>query len=633
LPEKNDTSRLLDRIDSPGDLRKLSVDDLPALAAEIRETIISTVSKTGGHLAPSLGVVELAIALHYVYDTPKDRLVWDVGHQAYAHKLLTGRRDAFHTLRQRGGLSGFPKRSESPYDVFDTGHSSTSISAGLGMSVALELKNAPQRVIAVIGDGSMTAGMAFEGLNQAGELKKNLIVVLNDNEMSISQNVGALSSFLSRRLTKKTYINFKKEVQNFLRTVPGIGENIIQLVRRSEDSFRAFISPSFLFDAFDFEYMGPIRGHNFKRLIEAFNDSKNLEGPVLIHVLTEKGKGYEPAEKNPVHFHGVGAFEVQTGNSTKKPGQPPSYTEVFGQALVSLAEQDERIVAVTAAMPEGTGLSLFRERFPKRFFDVGIAEQHAVTFAAGLAVEGFRPVIAIYSTFIQRAFDQILHDVCLQNLPVVFALDRGGLVGEDGPTHHGLYDLSFFRSMPYMTLMAPKDERELMAMLALAVNHPGPITLRYPRGQGLGVPLDGEIEPVVHGRAEILKEGRDLLILAVGVMVRPSVEAAEALSKEGVQAAVVNARFIKPLDADRIKTLARLAGGRVLCVEENTILGGFGSAAAELLTEAGLPELRLKRLGIPDVLVEHGTQTELRAGLGLDADGIRRAALTLLGRG
>jgi len=624
--------RLLDRIDSPEDLRRLSPDDLPALADEIRETIISTVSKTGGHLAPSLGVVELAIALHYVYDTPRDRLIWDVGHQAYAHKLLTGRRDRFHTLRQKGGLSGFPKRSESPYDAFDTGHSSTSISAGLGMSVALELKNAPQRVIAVIGDGSLTAGMAFEGLNQAGELKKNLIVVLNDNEMSISPNVGALSSFLSRKLTKKAYINFKKEVQNFLRTVPGIGENIIQLVRRSEDSFRVFISPSFLFDAFDFEYMGPIRGHSFKRLIEAFTNSKNLEGPVLIHVLTEKGKGYEPAEKNPIYFHGVGAFEVQTGNAAKKPGARPSYTEVFGQTLVALAEQDERIVAVTAAMPEGTGLSLFRERFPKRFFDVGIAEQHAVTFAAGLAVEGFRPVIAIYSTFIQRAYDQILHDVCLQNLPVVFALDRGGLVGEDGSTHHGLFDLSFLRSMPYMGLMVPRDERELAAMLALAVNHPGPIALRYPRGQGSGVPLDWEIEPVVYGRAEILREGRDLLILAVGAMVQPSLEAAEAMGREGIEAAVVNARFVKPLDADRIGTLARVCGGRVLCVEENSVLGGFGSAAAELLAEAGLPGLCLKRLGIPDAPVEHGTQAELRQDLGLDGAGIRRAALALLGR-
>jgi 1-deoxy-D-xylulose-5-phosphate synthase len=474
--------------------------------------------------------------------------------------------------------------------------------------------------------------MAFEGLNQAGELKKNLIVILNDNEMSISQNVGALSSFLSRKLTNKTYINFKKEVQNFLRTVPGIGENIIQLVRRSEDSFRVFISPSFLFDAFDFEYMGPIRGHSFKRLIEAFTNSKNLEGPVLIHVLTEKGKGYEPAEKNPVHFHGVGAFEVQTGNAAKKPGQRPSYTEVFGQTLVSLAEQDERIVAVTAAMPEGTGLSLFRERFPKRFFDVGIAEQHAVTFAAGLAVEGFRPVIAIYSTFIQRAYDQILHDVCLQNLPVVFALDRGGLVGEDGSTHHGLFDLSFLRSMPHMGLMAPRDERELAAMLALAVNHPGPIALRYPRGQGAGVPLDAEIEPLVYGRAEILREGRDLLILAVGAVVRPALEAAEALALEGIEAAVVNARFVKPLDADRIGALARISGGRVLSVEENTVLGGFGSAVAELLAEAGIPGLCLKRLGIPDVPVEHGTQAELRQDLGLDVAGIRRSALALLGR-
>ncbi|MBW2619505.1 MAG: 1-deoxy-D-xylulose-5-phosphate synthase, partial [Deltaproteobacteria bacterium] len=456
---------LLDKIDSPADLRKLKVGDLPKLAQEIRDEIISTVSKTGGHLAPSLGVVELTIALHYVFDTPKDKVVWDVGHQAYAHKLLTGRRDRFPTLRTKGGLSGFPKRAESEYDTFDTGHSSTSISAGLGMSVGLELKKEDARVIAVIGDGSLTGGMSFEGLNQAGEHDKDLIVILNDNEMSISPNVGALSSFLSRKLTKKGYVAFKREVQEFLKTVPGIGENIIQLVKRSEDSFRGFFSPSLLFEAFKFEYIGPIRGHRFDRMIEAFENSKNLKGPVLIHVMTQKGKGYGPAEKNPAHFHGVGAFEVKTGDSKKSSG-PPSYTEVFGRFIVERAERDERIVAISAAMPEGTGLKTFGERFPERFFDVGIAEQHGVTFAAGLAVEGFRPVVAVYSTFIQRAFDQIVHDVCLQNLPVFFALDRGGLVGEDGPTHHGMLDLSFLRALPNMTLMAPKDENEFRRMLA-----------------------------------------------------------------------------------------------------------------------------------------------------------------------
>ncbi len=622
-------SRLLDQINGPADLRLLPVEDLPQLAQEIREEIISTVSRTGGHLAPSLGVVELTIALHYVFNTPEDRVVWDVGHQAYAHKLLTGRRERFGTLRQRHGLSGFPKRAESEYDSFDTGHSSTSISAGLGMSVGLELKKADRRVVAVIGDGSMTGGMAFEGLNQAGELNKNLIVILNDNEMSISPNVGALSSFLSRQFTKKGFLAFKKEVQEFLNTVPGIGENIINLVKRSEGSFRGFFSPSYLFEAFKFEYIGPIRGHRFDRLLEALNNSKHIQGPVLIHVVTKKGKGYEPAEKNPTHFHGVGAFEVETGESKKAAGVPPTYTKVFGDFLIRAAQADERVVAITAAMPEGTGLSSFQNLFPERFFDVGIAEQHAVTFAAGLAAEGFRPVVAIYSTFIQRAYDQIYHDVCLQDLPVLFALDRGGLVGEDGPTHHGVIDLSFLRCLPGMTVMAPKDENELQGMLALGLRHEGPIAVRYPRGRGLGTPLDEKVEPVEYGRGEILREGRDLLILAVGNTVYPAREAAEKLAAEGIEASVVNARFIKPLDEELI---LRLAGetGLVLCVEENNVAGGFGSAVSELLCEKGPDGIRVKRLGIQDVFVPHGTQAELRAELGLDAAGIARTGLEML---
>jgi len=623
-------TRLLDQIDCPADLRRLSIEDLPVIAQEIRDEIINTVSKTGGHLAPSLGVVELTIALHYVYDTPPDRIIWDVGHQAYAHKLLTGRRDQFKSLRQKGGLSGFPKRAESEYDFYDTGHASTAISAGLGMSMALELKKAPGRVIAVVGDGSLTGGMAFEGLNQAGELHKNLIVVLNDNEMSISRNVGALSSFLSRKLTKKkVYIAFKKEVQNFLRTVPGIGENIIQLVRRSEESFRGFISPSFLFEAFGFDYLGPIRGHRFNELLETFINSKNLEGPVLIHVMTQKGKGYRPAEKNPVHFHGVGAFEVKTGNSRKQTQTAPTYTEVFGQTLLEMAERDEQIVAITAAMPEGTGLFSFRERFPDRFFDVAIAEQHAVTFAAGLALEGFKPVIAIYSTFIQRALDQIVQDVCLQNLHVIFALDRAGLVGEDGPTHHGLFDLSFMRFMPNMTIMVPKDENELRQMLALALDLNGPVTVRYPRGRGTGAPLEKEIRPLTLGQAEELRSGQDVLILTVGTMVYPACLAADTLAGEGINASVINARFVKPLDQELIINQARIAG-RVLCVEENTIMGGFGSAVYELLVEKGLSDIRVKRLGVPDFFVEHGTQTELRQDIGLDTAGIHQAVLGLL---
>ncbi|MDY6851793.1 MAG: 1-deoxy-D-xylulose-5-phosphate synthase [Thermodesulfobacteriota bacterium] len=619
---------LLDKIDSPADLRRLRVEDLPALAQEIRDEIISTVSKTGGHLAPSLGVVELTIALHYVFDTPKDKLIWDVGHQTYSHKLLTGRRDRFPTLRTKGGLSGFPKRAESEYDTFDTGHSSTSISAGLGMSVGLELKKEDAKVIAVIGDGSLTGGMSFEGLNQAGEHDKNLIVILNDNEMSISPNVGALSSFLSRKMTKKGYVSFKQDVQEFLKTIPGIGENIIQLVKRSEGSFRGFFSPSLLFEAFKFEYIGPIRGHRFDRMIEAFENGKNLKGPVLIHIMTQKGKGYGPAEKNPAHFHGVGAFEIKTGDSKKSSGAP-SYTEIFGRFMVERAERDERIVAITAAMPEGTGLKAFCEKHPDRFFDVGIAEQHGVTFAAGLAVEGFRPVVAVYSTFIQRAFDQIVHDVCLQNLPVLFALDRGGLVGEDGPTHHGMFDLSFLRALPNMTLMAPKDENEFRRMLALGLENNGPIAVRYPRGRAVGVPLDKEVKPVTWGRGEELKAGDDVLILAVGSCVYPALAAAEALSAEGVKAGMVNARFIKPLDEELILDRAGRAGA-VLCVEENNILGGFGSAVSELLAGKGRNRARVKRLGIPDIYVEHGTQAELRADLGLDPEGIAQAVRDLL---
>ncbi|MEW5722896.1 MAG: 1-deoxy-D-xylulose-5-phosphate synthase [Thermodesulfobacteriota bacterium] len=625
-------SRLLDQIHSPADLRRLPVEDLPRLAQEIRQEIIEVVSKNGGHLAPSLGVVELTIALHYVFDTPHDRVIFDVGHQSYAHKLLTGRRDRFHTLRQKGGLSGFPKRSESPYDTFDTGHSSTSISAGLGLSVGLELKKEKARVIAVIGDGSLTGGMAFEGLNQAGELEKDLVVILNDNEMSISPNVGALSSFLSRKMTTKSHVALKQGVKEFLRTVPGVGESVIRLVQRSEGSFRGFISPSFLFEALKFEYIGPIKGHRFDRLLEALSNTKNLEGPVLVHVMTTKGKGYAPAEENPTYFHGVGAFDIENGQTRKIPGSrsAPSYTEVFGRFMVQAAEADKRVVAITAAMPEGTGLNLFRERFPDRFFDVGIAEQHAVTFAAGLAVEGFRPVVAIYSTFLQRAFDQVYHDVCLQDLPVLFALDRGGLVGEDGPTHHGVMDLSYLRPMPRMVVMAPKDENELRRMLALGLELNQPAAVRYPRGRGRGVPCEENPSPLPLSRAELLREGSDLLLLALGSMVYPALAAAETLAQEGLGAAVVNARFVKPLDEEMILDLAARSG-RVLCVEENSVLGGFGSAVSELLVERGRGAFRVRRLGLPaDTPVEHGRLRELRASLGLDAPGIARAARELV---
>ena len=621
--------RLLDTVNNPQELKKLPPELLPQLAQEIRARIISTVSHTGGHLAPSLGVVELTIALHYVFDSPRDKIIWDVGHQAYAHKLLTGRQDRFHTLRQYGGISGFPKRSESPHDAFDTGHSSTSISAALGMAAGRCLKKERHRVIAVIGDGSMTAGMAFEGLNNAGDLNKNLIVVLNDNGMSIAPNVGALSSFLSRKLTRPTMVFLKKQVENLLRSFPGIGGDLVAWAKRGEESFKTFFTPGMLFEALKFNYLGPVKGHRLDHLIETFNNIKNLNGPILVHVLTTKGKGYEPAETDPTGFHGLGKFDPDTGEPRKSLSEVPSYTEVFGDTLVRLAREDARIVAITAAMPDGTGLVDFREQFKDRFFDVGICEQHAVTFAGGLALEGLRPVVAVYSTFLQRAYDQVLHDVCLQNLPVVFAMDRGGVVGEDGETHQGLFDLSYLRHLPNLVLMAPKDENELRHMLYTAVHHPGPIAIRYPRGQGVGAAFSSTLQKIPLGQAEVLKEGDDLLILALGASVYPALDAAAQLDQQGLKATVVNARFVKPLDENLILTLADRIG-RVITVEENVVAGGFGSAVLELLADKGLTEVAVKRLGIPDVFVEHGSPAILRQKYGLDAAGILESALEIL---
>lgn len=626
MPEAS--NRLLDTINSPADLKGLSLDELEGLADEIRQEIIKTVSKTGGHLAPSLGVVELTIALHRVFDAPNDKIIWDVGHQSYAHKLITGRRERFHTLRTFGGISGFPKRHESPYDTFDTGHSSTSISAGLGISTAKSLKGEKDKVIAVIGDGSMTAGLAYEGLNQSGETEKDLIVVLNDNAMSISPNVGAFSSFLSRKMTGRRFVNFKKELENFIRSLPGVGENILNLVRRSEDSFITFFTPGMLFEAFKFKYIGPIKGHRLDQLIETFNNTRHLQGPVLVHVLTVKGKGYKPAEEDPAYYHGVGSFEISTGSPPRnKRKSPPSYTEVFGNTMVELGRKNKKIFAITAAMPEGTGLTDFARAFPERFQDVGIAEQHAVTFAAGLVTEGFRPVVAIYSTFLQRAYDQIIHDVCMPNLPVVFAIDRGGLVGEDGPTHHGHFDITYLRSLPNMTVMAPKDENELRHMFYTALQHSGPVAIRYPRGSALGVPMDPDYVTIPIGKAEILRQGKDLLIVALGTTVQPSLEAAAILEKEGFSVGVVNCRFVKPIDT----TLGELASssGRVLVVEENIRQGGLSGALLELFNDMGIQNLLLKRIGLPDKFVEHGPVSLLREKYGLDTPGILKEARDL----
>lgn len=629
MSKSDEKYRLLDKIDSPVDLKTLSLDDLGDLCSEIRRKIIETVSKTGGHLASSLGAVELTIALHYVFDTPKDKLIWDVGHQSYAHKLITGRRDRFQTLRTYQGISGFPKRAESPYDTFDTGHSSTSISAGLGISTAKALKQEKSRVISVIGDGSMTGGMAFEGLNQAGHTEKDLIVVLNDNEMSISPNVGAFSSFVSRKMTGRRFVNLRKDLENFIRSLPGVGENILSLVRKSEDSLVSFFTPGMMFEAFKFRYVGPINGHRIDQLIETFKNTQHLEGPVLVHVLTVKGKGYEPAEKNPTYYHGVGSFEISTGAPPRgKPKPPPSHTDIFGKTMVDLARKNKKIFAITAAMPEGTGLTEFARAYPERFLDAGIAEQHAVTFAAGLATEGFRPVVAIYSTFLQRALDQIIHDVCLPNLPVVFAIDRGGLVGEDGPTHHGFFDISYLRGLPNMTLMAPKDENELRHMLYTALQLPGPVAIRYPRGKALGVPMDPDYIRIPVGQAEILKQGNDLLILALGSTVHPSLKAASILEEEGHSVCVVNSRFVKPLDM----RLGELAGsiGRVLVVEESIRQGGLGGAILELFNDMGIENVHVKRLGLPDKFVEHGEASLLREKYGLDTSGILKEARALV---
>jgi len=622
---------LLDNIDNPEDLKKLERSQLPQVAEEIRKIIVEVVSRTGGHLASSLGAVELAIAIHYVFDVPADKLIWDVGHQAYAHKLLTGRRDQFDTLRQHGGLSGFTRKSESLYDAFSTGHSSTSISAGLGIACAKNIKNESSKVIAVIGDGSMTAGLAYEGLNQAGDTHKDkdIIVILNDNDMSISQNVGALSSFLSRTFSARKLQGLRKDLGAFLKSLPKIGDDVYQIAKRSEESFKTFVTPGMLFEAFNFEYFGPIDGHRLNHLIDILDNIKHLNEPVLLHVTTKKGKGYRPAEENPVYFHGCGSFHIETGNGTCEYNAIPSYTEVFGKTMLELATRDERIIAVTAAMPEGTGLSAFARQYPDRFFDVGIAEQHGVTFAAGLATEGLKPVVAIYSTFLQRGFDQIIHDVCLEALPVVFAIDRGGLVGEDGPTHHGLFDLAYLRSLPNMVVMAPADENELCRMLLTAVDHSGPIAIRYPRGRGVGTDIEDPIRPLDIGRAQVVHEGGDVLLLAIGRCVPESMQAARLLEKEGVAATVVNCRFVKPLDEDLLVTLAA-KHTHIITVEENMRQGGFGSAVLECLHDAGCSGFTLQRIGLPDTFVEHGSPEALRSKYGLDADGIVRSTLDMM---
>jgi 1-deoxy-D-xylulose-5-phosphate synthase len=623
-------ARLLDGIQFPKDIRGFTIDELNQLAVEMREEVISVVSEVGGHFASTLGAVELTLALHYVFNTPEDRIVWDTGHQAYAHKLISGRRDRLGTIRQLGGLSGFLSRDESEYDVFGAGHAGTSISAALGMVEAKYLEGSKRKVVAVMSDGGLSAGLIYEGLNSAGHLDRDLIVVLNDNEHFIDPRVGAVSSFLSKQFTTDLGVRLQRNLSNLLRSLPS-GENLKHVARKIRDSFLGLVTPGFLFESLGFQYVGPIDGHNISEMITTLENVKKIEGPTLVHVTTVKGKGYLPAEKDPIKFHAVTPFHVLTGKAKKEKGPIPTYTEVFGRSLLDLAKQNRKIVGITAAMGSGTGIDKLAREIPERTYDVGIAEQHAVTFAGGMATEGYVPVVAVYSTFLQRGYDEILHDVCLQNLHVVFALDRGGLVGADGPTHHGVFDFSYMRSMPNLVVMAPKDENELQHMLKTAVDYRGPISLRYPRGEGWGVDLDSEMKNLEIGKAELLRDGTDLVIAAIGQPVIPALRAAQDLAPLGINAAVVNARFVKPLDKDLFRDLfTRIP--RLISVEDHVTAGGFGSALVEMLADEGLTGVEVRRLGVPDRFIPHGTQDELRKMCGFDKDAIAQAALQMARR-
>ena len=612
-------TKLLDTINSPADVKALTEEQLVQLAGEIRQLIIEVTSKNGGHLAPNLGVVELSLALHKVFSTPKDKIVYDVGHQAYIHKIVTGRRDMFHTLRQYGGLSGFPKRSESEHDAFGVGHSSTSISAALGMAVARDVKGEDYDVVAVIGDGSMTGGMAFEALNNAGDLRKRMIVVLNDNEMSISKNVGAMSEYLYQLRTGETYNRIKHDLEGWLGNVD-FGGDVLKVLRRIKGSVKNLMLPTCIFEELGFTYLGPIDGHDIHSLIEVLEAAKNLDEPVLIHVITKKGKGYAPAEESPNKFHVTGPFEVETGKKIANPNAPITYTEVFGNTVIELAKEDENIVAITAAMPDGTGLTPFSKEFPKRFFDVGIAEQHAVTAAAGMAAAGLNPVVAIYSTFMQRAYDSVMHDICMQNLHVSLCLDRAGLVGDDGFTHHGVFDYAYLRSMPNMTVMAPKDEDELRHMLKTAVGMNGPVAVRYPRGSGVGVALSDSLNTLPIGKAEVLREGSDVSLWAIGTMVESAMKLAEKLAEQGINAGVVNMRFAKPIDKELLLAHAEKYKN-IVTLEEGCLRGGVGSAVLEALNEARLlGTCKVLNFGIPDEFILHGDKQRLFQDIGLDVE-------------
>jgi 1-deoxy-D-xylulose-5-phosphate synthase len=606
---------LLLNIRDPHDVRALAEDQLETLADELRRFTIESVSKSGGHLASSLGTIELTVALHYVFNTPHDRLLWDVGHQAYPHKILTGRREQMHTLRQKDGLSGFLRREESEYDAFGAGHSSTSISAALGMAVAAKRTGIEREVVAIIGDGALSAGMAYEALNNAGTLDADLLVILNDNDMSISPNVGAMSNYLARVLSGKVYTSMREGSKTVLSTVPPVWE----FAKRVEEHMKGMIMPGTLFEELGMHYYGPIDGHDMHTLVRTLSNLKQMKGPRFLHIATRKGKGYEPAEGDPLKYHGVTPFDPASGKMEKKQSGI-TYTQIFGDWLCDMAARDVRLVGITPAMREGSGLVEFSKRFPERYFDVGIAEQHAVTFAAGLACDGMKPVAAIYSTFLQRAYDQVVHDVCLQNLPVLFAIDRGGLVGADGPTHHGAYDYSYLRTLPNIVIMAPADEDECRKMLTTGFQHNGPAAVRYPRGSGSGAAVDPELDALPIGKAQLRREGKRVALLAFGSMLTPALEAGEAFN-----ASVVNMRFVKPLDTELVLELTR-THELLVTIEENAIAGGAGSAVNECLAAAGVA-CRIVNLGIPDRFIEHGEPKQLLAECGLDAAGIRRTIL------
>ena len=619
---------VLEMISRPADLKNLSPEQFPQICKEIREKIISVISNVGGHLASNLGVIELTVALHYLLDTPRDLIVWDTGNQAYAHKLLTGRQEQFHTIRQYGGLSGFCKREESEYDTFNAGHAGTGVSAAVGFVEAREQRKQSHKVVCVVGDGALTSGLTMEGLQHAGGLDRDLLVILNDNQMSISKNVGAISAYLNRTITGEFFDRVTEETKRVLGKMPHIGEQVQRLAGRAQELVKGLLLPGLLFEELGFRYVGPIDGHQFEHLLPTLENVLKLEGPTLLHVVTKKGLGYGPAMDDPVWFHASSPFDRDTGRPKRKSARP-SYSSFAVNTLIQLAREDPRIVAVTAAMSEGTGLAAFKNVFPERLYDVGIAEQHAVTFAAGLAAQGMRPVIPIYSTFLQRAYDQVVHDVATQNLPVTLCIDRGGLVAEDGSTHHGAFDLAYLRHVPNMVVMAPKDENELQHMVKSCISYDRPAAVRYPRGSSLGVEMEPMPQVLPLGKGELLREGTDIALVAIGVTVHQAAAAAERLQQEGISAAVINARFVKPIDGDLIAAVAREVKC-LLTVEESTAMGGFGSAVLELLSEKDIINLPTKCLGLPDWFIEQGPQDLLREKYGLTADGIHQQAKQLL---